>query len=130
MPKNERLPATQRAYMEHFIQTVEAERARPYTEEDILCIREGMASEDEQVRAKAVLAVCPCRMSWEVFYEFRKVAKRLQQDTSPLVRANARHIEEDARKVASFEAQAENLEEFETDDCNVQHHRRKHRQRS
>jgi hypothetical protein len=129
MLRNERLTSTQRAYMKNFLQTVENERAQPYTEEDIQNIRAGMSSEDEQTRAKAVLAICPCRMSWEVFHEFRKSAKRLQQDISPLVRANARHIEEDAHKVASIEAQMENLEEFDAGDCSPQKRRRNHRQR-
>ncbi len=127
MPRNERLTPTQRIYMKNFLQTVENERAQPYTEEDIQSIRAGMSSEDEETRAKAVLAVCPCRMSWEIFHEFRKAAKRLQQDVSPVVRANARHIEEDARKVASIEAQIENIEEFDAGDCSQKNRRQNHR---
>ena len=34
----------------------------------------------------------------------RAAAKRLQHDPSPLVRANARHVEEDAWELASLEA--------------------------
>jgi hypothetical protein len=43
----------------------------------------------------------------------RKAAKPLQKDPSALVRANARHIEEDAREVASLEALSERLQEWE-----------------
>jgi hypothetical protein len=63
-----------------------------------------MRSPDEQVRAKAVRQVCPCRLPWEAFYQVRAEAKRLQHDPSPLVRARARHVEEDARELAALEA--------------------------
>lgn len=52
-------------------------------------------------------------MLWEVFERLRKAAKPLQKDPSPLVRADALHIEEDARLVAGFEAQMERLREYE-----------------
>jgi hypothetical protein len=52
-------------------------------------------------------------MPWEVFDRLRQAAKPLQKDASPLVRANAHHIEEDAREVASLESIAERLQEWE-----------------
>ena len=52
-------------------------------------------------------------MDWEVFFQFRKEAKRLQHDPDPNVRANALHIEEDARMVGSFESEAERMEEWD-----------------
>ena len=52
-------------------------------------------------------------MPWEVFDRLRKAAKPLQKDPSPLVRADALHIEEDAREVASLESLSERLQEWE-----------------
>ena len=68
---------------------------------------------DEVVRARAVRQVCPCRVSWEAFDRLRKVAQQLQRDPSPLVRANARHVEEDAREVRALEALWEQVQEAE-----------------
>jgi hypothetical protein len=59
-------------------------------------------------------------MPWEVFDRLRKAAKPLQKDPSPLVRANALHIEEDAREVASLEAIRERLQEREEAEAEAQ----------
>lgn len=71
-----------------------------------------MGSEDGATRAAAVRRICPCRMPREVFDRLRRDAKRLQKDPSPLVRANARHVEQDAREVASTEGQYERWQEY------------------
>jgi hypothetical protein len=47
-------------------------------------------------RAKAVRRLCPCRGGPEVYARFRGEVHRLQKDPSPLVRANALHVERDA----------------------------------
>jgi hypothetical protein len=70
-----------------------------------------LESPDERVRARAVRQICPCRMPWPVFYRLRKAAARLKRDPSPLVRANALHIEVDARTVREREAMIERLRE-------------------
>ena len=106
---------SERAHIEHFVQTKERERLQCISEAEIERILTGMGSEDEVTRAKAVREICPCRMPWEVFTRLRKAAQRLQRDPSPLVAANARHIEEDAKRVASFEAQAEQIQEYAGD---------------
>ena len=100
-----------RAYVQNFVARLEEKRSRGWTEADIDRILRGMESEDEAVRAAAVREICPCRMPDELFFKLRAAAKRLQHDSSPIVRESARHIEEDARMVASFEAQAEHWAE-------------------
>jgi hypothetical protein len=72
-----------------------------------------MDSADEQTRARAVRRICPCRISWEAFSRLRHEAKRLQNDASPLVRANALHIEKDFDRVLYYEARSEEIEEQE-----------------
>ncbi len=49
-------------------------------------------------------------MPWPVFYRLRK-AGRLKRDPSPLVRANALHVEIDARTVREREATIARLRE-------------------
>jgi hypothetical protein len=99
--------------MERHLAEVERRRSQSIGEADIQRILADMHSEDEVTRANAVRQICPCRMPWEVFDRLRKAAKPLQKDPSPLVRANALHIEEDAREVASLEALSERLQEWE-----------------
>ncbi|HLK55185.1 MAG TPA: hypothetical protein VKU00_01390 [Chthonomonadaceae bacterium] len=84
-----------------------------------------MQSEDEVTRANAVRQICSCRMPWDVFFRLRKAAKRLQHDPSPLVRANALHVEEDARMVAGFEAQMERIQEYEEEAASPSYKRQK-----
>lgn len=99
---------------------VKRRRSRPVSEADIGRILIDMQSDDEVTRANAVREICPCRMPWELFDRLRKAAKPLQKDPSPLVRANARHIEEDAREVASMEALSERLQEWEENEEDAQ----------
>jgi hypothetical protein len=99
--------------MEGKLAEVERHRSRPVGEADVERILAGLRSEDELTRAHAVREICPCRMPWEVFDRLRKAARLLRKDPSPMVRANALHVEEDAREVASLEALAERLQEWE-----------------
>ena len=101
------------AYAEHVIAHVQERRSRPFGGADLARILAELESPDEVVRARAVRQVCPCRVSWEVFDRLRKVAQQMQRDPSPLVRANARHVEEDAREVRALEALWEQLHEAE-----------------
>jgi hypothetical protein len=98
-------------HMERKLARVEAARAQPPAATEVASLLEAMRSPDEAVRAEAVRRVCPCHVPWEVFFQVRKAAQRLQRDPSPLVRANARHVEEDAREVAALEALRERLTE-------------------
>jgi hypothetical protein len=97
--------------MKRKLAEVEKERSQPINQADIEQILADMQSPYEHIRAKAVRQICPCRMPWDVFSRLRKAAKRLQKDPSSLVRANARHVEEDARQIESLEALYEWLEE-------------------
>jgi hypothetical protein len=97
------VPSTQ-AYLERKLASVGHKRSHVPSADEIASLLAGMESPDEQVRAQAVRQVCPCRLPWEVFSQVRGAAKRLQHDPSPLVRANALHVEEDARELAALEA--------------------------
>jgi hypothetical protein len=107
------LTPTEYAHVEHFVRTKQKERRTSVPEAEIERILTQMRSQDAQARAKAVREICPCRMPWEVFERLRKAAKRLQNDPDPVVAANARHIEEDARQVVYCEAQVERAQERE-----------------
>lgn len=112
--KNPHLSRTNRAYIEQFLEKVEQQRIQqPCSEAEVERILADMQSEDALTRANAVREICPCRMPWEIFHRLHKVAKRLQHDPNPLVRAHALHIEEDARMVANMEGEIEYLQEFE-----------------
>jgi hypothetical protein len=113
MAKKQLASPSQQEYMERHLAEVERHRSQSIGEADLERILANMQSEDEVTRANAVRQICPCRMPWEVFDRLRKAAKPLQKDPSPLVRANALHIEEDAREVASLEALSERLLERE-----------------
>jgi hypothetical protein len=113
MAKKQVASPSQKEYMERHLAEVERRRSQPLGEASIERILADLQSEDEATRANAVRQLCPCRMPWELFDRLRKAAKPLQKDPSPLVRANALHIEEDAREVASLEALSERLQERE-----------------
>lgn len=70
-------------------------------------------SPNEQVRATALKRSCPCHVNWEVYERLRKPALRLRADPSPVVRALANHLEEDARVLHGLEAALERLAEYE-----------------
>jgi hypothetical protein len=103
-------PST-RAYMERKLACVAQKRSHVVTSADIARLLAEMQSPDEDTRAQAVRQVCPCRMPWEVFGQLRKAAQRLQHDPSPLVRAQALHVEEDARELEALEVLRERLAE-------------------
>ena len=113
MPKNSPFTPSQLEHIHALTAEVERRRTRPFSEADVQRIMEDMQSPDEMTRVRAVREICPCRMPWEVFDRLRSAAKRLQKDPSALVRANARHIEEDARHVASVEAAKERYQEYQ-----------------
>jgi hypothetical protein len=104
---------SQVAYAENLIANVDERRSRPVDEADLVRIHTELQSPDEVVRARAVRQLCPCRVSWEVFDQLRKIAQQLQRDPSPLVRANARHVEEDAREVLALETLWQRVQEAE-----------------
>jgi predicted transcriptional regulator len=99
------------AYMERKLAGVEAQRSCPPSPAELAHVLASMQSPDEHVRAQAVRQVCPCHLPWDLFGQVRKAAQRLQHDPSPLVRANALHVAEDAREIAALEALREWLAE-------------------
>jgi len=115
MGKAQGMSRYERAHIEHFVQTADEERAQPFTEADVERILKEMHDDDAVIRAKAVRQICPCRVPWDVFQRLRKQAKSLQHDPSPLVAANARHIEVDAKRVAGFESKLEQIQDYEED---------------
>jgi hypothetical protein len=104
------------AYLERKLACVEKQRSRLENTFEIGHVLEQMRSPDAQDRAQAVRQVCPCHVPWDVYFAMRKAASRLKQDPSPLVRANAWHVEEDARELAALEALQERLAECDERD--------------
>ena len=105
-------PRSRLEYMARKLAEVQAERACAAGAGDVARLLEELRSPDEQVRARAVREVCPCRLPWEVFEQLRKPVQRLRRDPSPVVRRLALHAEEDARMVAELEALRERAEEL------------------
>lgn len=58
-------------------------------------------SSDEVVRARAVRAVCPCRLGWNAFEQCMQIVHWLQKDPSPLVRGAAQHVIEESYELTS-----------------------------
>ena len=59
---------------------------------------------DEAARAQAARELCPCRTGWNVFEQNLDTLRSMTKDPSPLVRANALHVFDDA-----FELENEGL---------------------
>jgi hypothetical protein len=97
--------------MDRKLAAVAQKRSHAACAPDVERLLAEMQSPDEHTRAQAVRQVCPCRLPWDIFNQLRKAAQRLQHDPSPLVRAHARHVEEDAREIAALEALRERLAE-------------------
>lgn len=126
----QRLTPSNRIYMERFLEGVEKERAQAHGDDEVETIFAGLQSDDECTRADAVRQICPCRTPVEVFRQLRKAAKHFQHDPSPLVRANALHIEEDARKVESIESELERAREQEEEsECSPSKRRKRGQKR-
>jgi hypothetical protein len=113
MTKQPHVAPSTRAYMERKLACVAQKRSHSASAADIEGLVAEMHSPDEHLRAAAIRQVCPCRMSWEVFGQLRKAVQRLLHDPSPHVRAQARHVEEDARELEALEALSERLAECE-----------------
>jgi hypothetical protein len=58
-----------------------------------------LCSPDETARARAARELCPCRTDWGVFEQTLDTLRRMTKDPSPLVRANALHVFEDAFEI-------------------------------
>jgi hypothetical protein len=69
-----RFSPSQLAYAERLIAHVEQRRSRRFGAADLARILTEMESPDEAVRAQAVRQLCPCRVSWEVYDQVRKIA--------------------------------------------------------
>jgi hypothetical protein len=116
--------------MERKLAGVNARRSNPPSATDIARILAEMQSPDEQTRAHAVEQACPCRVPWDTFHQLRKAAQRLRKNPSPMVRANARHVEEDARELEALEALRERITEQEEGPDEVWHRPREKRKRA
>jgi hypothetical protein len=64
-------------------------------------LRSELRSSDENVRARAVRALCPCHAGWKPFEQNLELVSQLQKDASPIVRAAALHVFEDAAEIQS-----------------------------
>jgi hypothetical protein len=124
MTKRTQVAPSTLAYMERKLARVEEKRSHPLSAADLARLLAEMQSPDELARAQAVRQVCPCRLPWDVFRQVRKAAQRLRHDPSALVRANALHVEEDAREIEALEALREQVAEREVDLKRVRGRRR------
>lgn len=68
---------------------------------DLDTLRSDLTCGDAAVRARAVRALCPCRLGWDVFEEYLRLVRGMCRDPSPLVRGAAKHVLEDAFEMAS-----------------------------
>jgi hypothetical protein len=114
--------------MERKLACVERKRSRSPGAAEIARMLAEMRSSDDEVRAQAVRRACPCQLPWDVFRHVRKAAQRLQRDPSPLVRANALHVAEDAREIEMPEALREWLIEHDDGPEDAPGRSQRHRQ--
>jgi len=63
-----------------------------------------LSAADAATRARAARELCPCHSDWGVFEQNLDVLRQMTKDASPVVRANALHVFEDA-----FELENEGL---------------------
>jgi hypothetical protein len=73
------------------------------------CILEELRSPDEDVRARAVRRVCPCRAGFDLPYE--QVAFLVQNDPSATVRDAAAHVLTESCELTEREVRAERVGE-------------------
>lgn len=125
MAKGTPIARSTRAYMERKLASVERQRSQPVGAAEVARLLTAMQSPDAATRARAVRAVCPCRLPWEDFDRLRKAAQRLARDSSPLVRAQALHVTEDAREVAALEALQARIDERNEDRADAAQRRRR-----
>ncbi len=78
------------------MKTTRKERRRTPRTINIECVLADLSAPDEQTRARAVRNLCPCRVGYAIYEQYRPEVKRLQKDASALVRKAALHVEEDA----------------------------------
>ena len=68
---------------------------------DLERLKAELQSPDEAIRARPVRALCPCHAGWMPFEQHLKMVAELQKDPSPIVRAAALHVFEDAAEIES-----------------------------
>jgi len=76
----------------------------PEREFDLQKTLSDLHAPEETTRARAARELCPCRTDWDVFEQTLDTLRRMTKDPSPVVRANALHVFEDA-----FEIDTESL---------------------
>jgi hypothetical protein len=76
----------------------------PAPEVDLQQTLSNLLAPEETTRARAARELCPCRTSWDLFEQTLDTLRRMTKDPSPVVRANALHVFEDA-----FELDTESL---------------------
>src|SRR5207253_1777318 len=79
----------------------ERDHPRPRVDLDRERLLAELQSPDEATRARAARQACPCRAGFEQFEKAMDLVKKLRKDASPLVRAAALHVFEDAFEMQS-----------------------------
>jgi hypothetical protein len=95
--RDELAEAWQRQKAERVRRAREKQHAKvPAHEPDLEQTMVDLCSPDETTRARAARGLCPCRTDWDVFEQTLDTLRRMTKDPSPVVRANALHVFEDA----------------------------------
>jgi hypothetical protein len=81
---------------------------------DLAAVLEELGSTDDEVRARALEHLCPCRSPWEVYERHRDIIRSYIKDPSWLVRQTALQIEREVVEIEAVRAAWERAETYVT----------------
>jgi hypothetical protein len=101
MPKRDEVAEYWRARKTERVQRARGKKQTrmPAHEFDLHQTLSDLHAPDEATRARAARELCPCRTDWGVFEQNLDTLRRMTKDSSPVVRANALHVFEDAFEI-------------------------------
>lgn len=91
-----------------------APRITPACHFDLAAILDELTSSDDEVRARALDHLCPCRAPWEVYEQHLVIVRALIKDPSWLVRQTALRIEREVLEIEAVRAALERAETYVT----------------
>lgn len=89
-------------------------RVRAACRFDLAAVFEELGSSDDEVRARALEHLCPCRSPWEVYERHREIIRGFIKDPSRLVRQTALQIEREVVEIEAVRAAWERAETYVT----------------
>ncbi len=100
-------------------------RITPACRFDLAAVLDELCSFDDEVRARALDHLCPCRAPWDVYEQHIGIVRDLIKDPSWLVRQTALRIEREVLEIEGVRAALERAETYVTRErLNVQARRR------